>query len=230
MKILFLDIDGVLNSHQSAIYYNRIGHDNGGNPDHFCPIALSNLHSILEEFPDLKLVISSTWRLGETLESMQQKLFALGSIPPQRVISMTPVLRDPRVARGVEIEAWLKVYGNSVSRYVIVDDDGDMAKVKDALIQTDEWHGLMRRDAVAIMDRFYHPWAQASGWEISKFKDSEHLDKEARIELNGTHIQYWGRWDEKDSTLLEPEEYEDLASAKQIESPDGYIKSFIKKT
>ena len=229
MKILFLDIDGCLNSHQSAAYFHRLG----VNPNkHFCPIALSNLLSILEEFPDLRLVISSTWRLGETLESMQQKLGSLG-VPAERIISLTP--RHPRnhdgvsVPRGEEIAAWLKMYGKDVSHYVILDDDADMAGVQDALVQVDEWHGLMRRDAVAIMDRFYHPWLQATGWELQKHR--EKLNPQKTTTLNDAHgtTTYWGDWEDKGENTIAPEEYEDLATAKQVESPEGDVRSFIKK-
>lgn len=52
MKILFLDIDGVLNNHEKL--------ESG-----YCGISQPQAHHlnlILDTFPDLKLVISSAWR------------------------------------------------------------------------------------------------------------------------------------------------------------------------
>lgn len=218
MRVLFLDIDGVLNSEQSAIYFNRLGHENGGFNDAFCPIALSNLTTILEELPDMKIVVSSTWRLGETLESMQAVLTKLGKIPPERVIGLTPVGRrrsdGGSCLRGDEIAEWLK-NNPGVERFVIVDDDGDMGDLMDHLIQTKWRLGLMRDDAVKIINRFNHPWAGASGWDLTKLKDAKTVNHSIAETVGVVTTTYWG----KDEPLIGAI-VEDWALAKVVEVTD----------
>ena len=224
MKVLFLDIDGVLNSEQSAIYYNRLNVENGGFNDFSCPIARSNLHSILEELPDLKIVVSSTWRLGETLESMRGVLAQLALIKPDRVIGMTPSLRGGKV-RGDEIQAWLDA-NPGVERFVIVDDDSDMAHLMNSLVQTSWRHGLMRKDAVEIINRFYAPWVQASGHEVSLKREEKGLDRSVEKTEGQIKVTYWGKGEPVEASL------EEWAEAKIMEGkPDrkgmGY-RAFVK--
>lgn len=231
-KIIFLDIDGVLNSQQSSVYFHRKGHDNGGVPHYFCPIANSNLHEILEEFEEVRIVVSSSWRLGETLESMQKVLWDAGKIPPERVIGMTP--RYPRrpdgrsEERGTEIEAWLKVYGDCVERYVIVDDDKDMGRLLPDLIHTDDWHGLTRRDAWKVIDRFYAPWSRVNPYQVAEHAKKHGCTNAAKFEKDDVVTIYHGKWDEKHA-VHQQSVYETIALCKEVEGPRGQHKSFIKK-
>lgn len=82
MKLIFLDMDGVMNSVQSAIFYHdfmqlpnswfkevwRGKSESIGYRGEICPYAVSNLRNLLEDFPETKIVISSTWRLGNDTE------------------------------------------------------------------------------------------------------------------------------------------------------------------
>ena len=56
MKILFLDVDGVLNIQGTT--YNSHGYDAIGN-DPIKPHLMRRLETVLERVPDLKIVISS---------------------------------------------------------------------------------------------------------------------------------------------------------------------------
>lgn len=152
-KILFLDIDGVLNSHQSADYFHRVRGE--WNPyEEFCPISVGNLCTILEEVPDLKIIMSSTWRIGiPNLEKLKEIFDALptsieSSLIKSRLIDKTPVHRDS--PRGLEIQEWVDVNKDKLTkdfRMVILDDDSDMAHLKPHLIQTNGVLGLTLLDA-----------------------------------------------------------------------------------
>lgn len=70
MRVIFCDFDGVLNSVASFIYNNRqnlLGLTDVPTHESFDPIACSNLQFILEELPDVQVVVSSTWRKTKTL-------------------------------------------------------------------------------------------------------------------------------------------------------------------
>jgi hypothetical protein len=89
MKLIFLDMDGVMNSHQSIHFFHEFmklpnnwfekympGKDFNFNhyEDELCPMAVSNMATLLKEYPDIRFVISSTWRIGRD-EEWFEKLF-----------------------------------------------------------------------------------------------------------------------------------------------------------
>lgn len=127
MKVIFLDIDGVLN----VIATNR---DQYG--DVFRPEFVENLARIIQE-TDAKIVISSTWRMSglDVMREMWQKRGLAGE-----VIGITPYITTHELkeleestgsdwlARGWEIAEWLKLTKDEiqVDKYVILDDDTDM--------------------------------------------------------------------------------------------------------
>lgn len=116
-KIIFLDIDGVLNViPQGYDKYGAIFHN------HF----EENLRILINK-TDAKIVISSTWRMSglEVMQNMWKERKLAGE-----VIDITPCdrwMEDYEIEgrdRGYEIQHWLD--RNPVKSYVIIDDDSDM--------------------------------------------------------------------------------------------------------
>lgn len=76
-----------------------------------------------------KVVISSTWKLRYSLNSLQDILRLVG-LRYGTIVDVTPSrlpLTDeypPSFSRGNEIYAWLR--DNPVDKYAIIDDDSDM--------------------------------------------------------------------------------------------------------
>lgn len=112
----------------------------------FCPIACSNLQYILDSVPEVKIVVSSSWRAWGL--SFCKRILARNGIDASKVVGMTPNFGeneqgDCRLGythRGNQIQAWLNK--NSTRRYVILDDCFDMAHLGEYLFQTDQKHGL----------------------------------------------------------------------------------------
>jgi hypothetical protein len=155
VKLLFLDMDGVLNSWQSAEYFWRTKHDRKSflmQWDELCPIACSNLNYLLECVPDLKIVISSTWRKFHELPEWDAKMSTICPAIVGRVIGKTPQL--PGEERGDEIYRWLIENDHLATPYVVVDDNDDMGAVLDRFVQTDERLGLTWNDVSNICDKF----------------------------------------------------------------------------
>lgn len=115
MKVLFLDVDGVLNSHRSAIAFGAMpwAHEL---PDvsKFDHIAVRLIRGIAET-AGAGIVLSSAWRQCDNWRD-------LGPALGLNITDRTPSLLGPR---GKEIAAWLANHPE-VERYAIVDDDGDM--------------------------------------------------------------------------------------------------------
>jgi hypothetical protein len=120
-KIIFLDIDGVLNVIPQ-------GFDDYGAKFH--KDFEHNLKWIIEQ-TEAKIVISSTWRMSglKVMREMWEKRGLAGE-----VIDITPTEVDvvergtcefyDLVDRGHEIQQWID--DNNVKCYCIIDDDNDM--------------------------------------------------------------------------------------------------------
>lgn len=153
MRILLLDFDGVLNSVGSFIYNERmrkLGLSKTPTHESFDPIACSNLQYILEELPDVQIVVSSTWRKYNTLAALQE-IFKVNHLLPERMIGTTPESKEGY--RGKEIETYLKAHPE-VTEFVIVDDDSDMEPYMDRLVKTDGRNGLTWTDAEKVIEMF----------------------------------------------------------------------------
>lgn len=153
-RIIFLDIDGVCNSHQHFLmteYISETGIERMNNDT--CLHNLWNLKFILKNVPDLKIVISSTWREVYSFESIKSWLKFWG-ISKNRVIGKTPVIRHGD--RAEEIKTWINE--NKVKGTWLVLDDHPVFQESDPVYknfyQTDNRVGLTYVDSIKIITRF----------------------------------------------------------------------------
>lgn len=144
--VVFLDIDGVLNTSAYLASHNVSEHAADDwmywaseiNPD-----QVAILNEIVKARPDVSFVLSSSWRtsfgtIEESTERVQWMLEAQGFLG--KIVSATPDLGRPR---GQEIAAWLADH-QEVTQFVIVDDCDDMLHLNSFLVQTDPHHGITR--------------------------------------------------------------------------------------
>lgn len=148
MKIIFLDIDGVLNCESAyrngeCQYQEWIWED--GRKDHyqrFCVRSKELLNKLIDE-TGAKIVISSTWR-HSGIEFMK-KVWKMEEMRGE-IIGITPSLRTKglHIPRGMEIAYYLNndlqfehinwdeviqqeyMDKSGVENYIIIDDDSDM--------------------------------------------------------------------------------------------------------
>lgn len=132
MNIIFLDIDGVMN------HANHFVRSKKHKLQEFCPRSEKNLKRIIQEC-NAKIVVSSTWRIGETAESISEWLFSHYGLK-DHVVGITPVLEEE--IRGKEIQAYIDSASHSISNFVILDDDKDMGHLMDHLVRTNHKWGL----------------------------------------------------------------------------------------
>jgi len=173
MKVLFLDIDGVLNS-EEHFYNNHIarteaahkdGDDKYNDINYIWPLGhlsedLINYLNMIVEMTGCHIVISSTWRIGNTPEQIGKYLKVKGFLYASRIIDCTG--QDSKNARGGEIQNWLDEHPE-VTQYVILDDDsadiiGDYTTKKHPknFVHTDFMWGLQDVDveqAIKILNR-----------------------------------------------------------------------------
>jgi len=116
-RILFLDIDGVLNSEE----YYRNSRNSGKDFYPFDPASVSFIKALVEDF-SLKIVISSTWRYG-AIDKLMHELKKNKLLDYLYHEWFTPVIHPAH--RGTEIKLWLDLHPE-VTDYVIIDDDSNI--------------------------------------------------------------------------------------------------------
>lgn len=146
MKVIFLDIDGVLNSEEFAIWCNEFpDFVREGGSNWVDPKAVRMITSLCEEH-DVKLVISSSWRLFDTTSTIEHFKNYRDLTPLCKyIVGVTPRNSDDRIweSRGEEIQQYLDSHPE-VENYVIVDDDNDMLESqKDHFVRCNYVFGLI---------------------------------------------------------------------------------------
>lgn len=151
MKVIFLDVDGVLNSEYDYKLNNRKCILYAEVEDR--PLAL--LKELVER-TNAKVVISSSWRIGcersgrrsafgeELFKKLERRLHDYEI----DIFDITPSLRGQR---GDEIRQWLQEHGD-VESFVILDDDSDMCEFTETnLVKTKYSHGLQKEHVNAAI-------------------------------------------------------------------------------
>lgn len=142
MKVIFLDIDGVLVT--SRTLKERFGLRSIANPS--CVAALNHI----TDSTGAKIVISSAWRFCG-LEEMKLILSYWGITGD--VISVTPDLTRKvlgvysAVPRSHEIREWMYKETAVLDNWVILDDGGDLDGYLNRLVQTEFEEGLTMAQA-----------------------------------------------------------------------------------
>ena len=106
--LIFLDFDGVLRRATS-------------NPSRFDSDCLGNFEAVVRQYVDLKIVISSTWRLAIPLKELR-KYFSPDIAT--RIVGITPEIYEEEIfERYEEIMAYLEGKGMFNTHWIAIDDN-----------------------------------------------------------------------------------------------------------
>ncbi len=172
-KILFLDIDGVLNSRQFQI--RRVGQPQ---PEErplwdLDPQAIGTLNKIVVP-TGCEVILSSTWRKLWTLSDLNCWLQSLGF--EGFVTGVTPVspgwceragVERSQHERGLEIEWWLRENTDLQCAVAILDDDSDMSNLKHRWVHTPQIRGLQEQDVdkcLTLLNTSLEPMPESNPW------------------------------------------------------------------
>ena len=162
MKVIFLDIDGVLNMYGSSC--RTFMKDYG---QHIEPHLVQRLNYIVEQ-TECKIVISSSWR--SDMEDLKKQLEEQGFKYWCQVIGKTchckvkdeslpyPRTRDNYLYndRGEQILDYVKRHNLHLHKWLMVDDEiSDSVEYMsmDHIVQTDYNEGMLHKDAIEIISR-----------------------------------------------------------------------------
>jgi hypothetical protein len=151
MRVVFLDLDGVLNSDryfadtpwpEGASWWSVAAID---------PAAVQRLNALVSQ-TDAAVVLSSSWRRRSSLEELNDLLASRGLARP--IIDVTPSLHRTadgvRLTRGDEILAWLaqraEEAGEVVEAYVALEDEEALGDVETWCVRVDSRVGLTAGD------------------------------------------------------------------------------------
>lgn len=151
MKLIFLDIDGVLNNEQwyssgkAQIAYLLTG-ENDIKAYNFDPDNWKWIEKLIQD-TDAKIVLSSSWRsfsLEKTIEDFTGTAFEL---LVKYMVGVTPYSFERH--RGKEIQHYLDNCTEQIESYVIFDDDTDMLEnQRDNFVHTDFFNGVTEKDYI----------------------------------------------------------------------------------
>ena len=164
IKIIFLDIDGVLNTENYNLVLKRKGkicQDEYGAL--FDPNAVKQLKRIIDA-TNADIVVESSWKY-HGLDAMKE-LWEVRNLPG-RVIDITPSsVSDEYLSnvnldnldasmlhcKGLEISSWLSEKGQSNTRYVIIDDEYVVLESQSSnFILTNPYEGITEEQANKII-------------------------------------------------------------------------------
>ena len=142
MKVLFLDVDGVLNSSQDG-FTIKLGTDK----------HLELLKQIVDK-TDAKIVLSSSWRISNKTKSFIENMLKEYGMS---IMSSTPDLGS---SRGEEIKKWLRETNDFIESFVILDNNSDMGEYTyTKLVKTDRNIGLHETDVIKAIKILNEPIA-----------------------------------------------------------------------
>ncbi|GMK37181.1 hypothetical protein PCCS19_02340 [Paenibacillus sp. CCS19] len=146
MKIIFLDIDGVLNTDRAVKLQKLFNHDR----IIFDAEAMKNLKELIKE-TNAYIVISSTWRIHYGTDNRLWKELMSNFIEnyiDDRIIDITPVLSEKlnTSIRWKEIETWLvDNRDKEIESFVIIDDEWEMGEyTKDRYVKCQAYKGISK--------------------------------------------------------------------------------------
>lgn len=153
-KIIFLDIDGCLNSNE---YFSSSAYleESGGKSDalivlvnhylHLDPAALKLVNELVDQ-SGAEVVISSTWKSKYSEEEFNKMFTDRGAT--FKVVGRTPHIDSNRsskkITRGREIQTYLDSLDVKPDAFVIIDDRDDMNQFFKFLVKTSFQDGFQR--------------------------------------------------------------------------------------
>lgn len=146
--ILFVDIDGVLNTRDYLRRQILMG--NKASRFIWCPIAVAYINLLTEKL-DARIIVTSTWRYEFNSLDELKAIFKKNEINPKYVIGKTPSLiyNDGSFTRGDEICAWIEENDAHEYLHIILDDkDNGISKRFEHFIQTEESAGFANKEHI----------------------------------------------------------------------------------
>lgn len=124
-KVILLDLDGVLINPFPAWKPDEADEDGYAQ---FNPDCTANLRKLLNACPELSIVISSSRRVGKSLEELEA-IFAFRGIA-NKIIGKTPEPEGEYLSRATEVIRYIEE--QVLRHFLIIDDDRSLQQFPEA--------------------------------------------------------------------------------------------------
>lgn len=171
MKVIFLDIDGVLNSTHWYIKNHKRHPERCRADTAINPRFVKNLRKIVRKTGAV-IVLSATARFGikNDLNHYFRRIFKQYGL---EIYGYTPRIG---MERGIDIQEWLN-HNLNVTNIVILDDDSDMCHLKEYLVKTSN-HSSVLINEKWVKVRLPFAWFFMEGLNFIKVRKAiKMLDK-----------------------------------------------------
>lgn len=143
---IFLDVDGVLNN-TAAFYLNKktiyvLSHEN--------LVAYQYLIDKLKEKYDIKVILSSTWRMHKTGLNKLSKLSKKYS-----GLNFCEKIPDSYDRREIDIKRFCDNFNINYKDILIIDDDSINNELKDRHLKTNWFDGLRFSDVYRCLEEMF---------------------------------------------------------------------------
>jgi len=177
--VIFLDIDGVMLPKRAyALAENKaelseVGSISSARPDRIRlhPDAIAALTEIYTRIPEVRLVLCTSWRhsvgVSETIACLERNGIGKAYWHEDRACPWMPPTDEAAglgantgSSKAEDIAAWLDRHRGTVSRWVALDDDGDLGRmllsvaVPGVFVQIDGNLGLTQADVPTVLSAF----------------------------------------------------------------------------
>lgn len=157
IKVIFLDIDGVLNSTKSILALGGAPHGILEEQKKYIDMIALGLLQRICMHENIKCVLSSTWRILNTYQEVGEffNLPIIGATPRGGILTMpSGFTMEIASIRGMEVQRWLEENTQwDIQSYVILDDNSDfLDEQKPYLVQTTYEEGLTFKDYLKLCE------------------------------------------------------------------------------
>lgn len=151
-RYLFLDIDGVIATKYERIQLTEL---TSGYP--FTPHNVEHLYTIIEFFPDIEIIIQSSWKdLYPTFEDLKFQFKIRNFKYMDNLVGAMKTINDSEghpIGRGIDVRNFLDDKWNEEFCYVIIDDSQDyLFEQVSHLVFVDRTRGLTKDASDCAID------------------------------------------------------------------------------
>lgn len=144
VNIIFLDVDGVLNTSFSMLAGPSVLLD---------PNAVQNLNKILM-VTNTRIVLSTMWRLSKNSKALLKNELYRQGLNTKLIVDQTPDFSSQGLRREDEIKWWVRKYKHLIKNWVAIDDLNLSQLPKQNFIHTNFFMGLSNKQSNEIISKF----------------------------------------------------------------------------
>lgn len=157
MDIIFLEIVGVLDSHNSYLYWHRNAEKRirEFTIENLCLLAVNNLNYLIEKSPNRLGIVLTSNVFSEDLDFYKSYFKEFGFLYPETILEILP--RVDKSDKSLCIMKWLKF--NEFNKYLIIDSmESFSSEFQTKMVVTDPFVGFSVKNVLESLAILNNKW------------------------------------------------------------------------